>query len=190
MICIFFCMNILTQDIIGSSQVAAILYTLTALKVMNALPLPGELSWKKPWPFRDTVTHRFVTTWRSKAERSEGVAQLALSKRCFRKNWESLTFFWIKSLQCFTTVRIIHRSQAPTAAEVVFWEWISSSPWAANILCKKQPLVPGKCFHAMFTLKCKALSSSSVKIMFFTFFHHKKRSLARAKIVEARPEAV
>ena len=30
------------QDIIGSSQVAAILYALTALKVMNALPLPGE----------------------------------------------------------------------------------------------------------------------------------------------------
>lgn len=34
------------KDIIGSSQVAAILYALTALKVMNALPLPGELSKK------------------------------------------------------------------------------------------------------------------------------------------------
>ena len=33
--------GISTQDIIGTSQVAAILYALTSLKVMNSLPLPG-----------------------------------------------------------------------------------------------------------------------------------------------------
>eukprot|EP00434_Breviolum_minutum_P020109 symbB.v1.2.017732.t3/scaffold1366.1/size123243/8 len=42
-------------DIIGSSQVAAILYALTALKVMNALPLPGQ----KPKEAKELLNWRF-----------------------------------------------------------------------------------------------------------------------------------
>eukprot|EP00434_Breviolum_minutum_P020108 symbB.v1.2.017732.t2/scaffold1366.1/size123243/8 len=43
------------EDIIGSSQVAAILYALTALKVMNALPLPGQ----KPKEAKELLNWRF-----------------------------------------------------------------------------------------------------------------------------------
>ena len=64
------------NDIIGSSQVAAILYALTALKVMNALPLPGQ----KPKEAKELLNWRFRKGSSTEAKLERLLRSLARAK--------------------------------------------------------------------------------------------------------------